>query len=115
MDEPTMMDRWRARLRLAVEQSPYKHSAIARDAGVSPETLSRILTGACAHPRFDTVARLAHASGVSVGWLLDELGYSLSEEQRRQLRHAAAVIIETITQPSRAVSPYPAVTTRDPN
>lgn len=89
------MQDWRDRLRLVIEQDGRKQAAIAWHAGVAPETLSRILNGA--HPRLETVARVAHACGTTVGWLLREHGYSLSAQQRRQLRDAAAVIVEATT------------------
>jgi transcriptional regulator with XRE-family HTH domain len=63
---------WRARLRLAVERSHRKQSAIAEEAGIAPETLSRILTSKHAHPQFETVVRIAEALRVPVGWVLDE-------------------------------------------
>lgn len=88
---------WRERLRLAVERDGRKHSVIAREAGLTPETLSRVLTGAHNRPQFETVVRITHACGTTVGWLLSEHGYSLSTQQRRQLRDAAAVIIEATT------------------
>lgn len=90
-----MNDHWRERLRQAIDQSGKKHSTIAWDAGVAPETLSRLLNGTQSH--FETVVRIAHACGTTVGWLLDEHGYALSAPQRRQLRDAAALIIEATT------------------
>jgi transcriptional regulator with XRE-family HTH domain len=86
---------WRERLRLAIAQDGRKQAAIAWQAGVAPETLSRILNGA--NPHLETVAKIAHACGTTVGWLLREHGYSLSAQQRRQLRDAAALIIEATT------------------
>lgn len=86
---------WRDRLRLAIAQDGRKQAAIAWQAEITPETLSRILNGA--HPHLETIARIAHACGVTVGWLLREHGYSLSAEQRRELRNAAVVIIKATT------------------
>lgn len=77
---------WRQRLRVAVERSGRKHSAIARDAGVAPETLSRILNATHAQPSFDTIVRIARAVNENVGWLLDERGFSLSADEQRRLR-----------------------------
>ena len=77
---------WRERLRAAVDKSGKKHSVIARDAGVAPETLSRILNAAHAQPTFDTIIRIARAVNENVGWLLDERGFSLSSDEQRQLR-----------------------------
>ena len=78
------MGDWRGRLRLAIEQDGRKQATIAWDAGIAPETLSRILNGA--HPHLETAARIAHACGVTVGWLLEERGYALTDAQRRTLR-----------------------------
>lgn len=78
--------KWRDRLREAVARSARKHSAIAHDAGVAPETLSRILTGAHRNPSFDTIVRIAHAVDENVGWLLSERGFALSSEEEKQLQ-----------------------------
>jgi transcriptional regulator with XRE-family HTH domain len=90
-----MASSWRDRLRLAVAQDGRKQAAIAWQAGIAPETLSRILNGS--QPQLETVARIAHACGTTVGWLLSERGHALSIDQRRQLREAAAVIIKATT------------------
>lgn len=90
-------DEWRARLRSAVQGSGRKQAAIAYDAEIAPETLSRVLTAAHARPAFETVARIAHATGHTVGWLLGERGFSLSPDQVRELRRVAA-IIEDVTK-----------------
>jgi transcriptional regulator with XRE-family HTH domain len=77
---------------LAVERDGRKQAAIAWQAGIAPETLSRVLNGA--RPHLDTIARIAGACGVTVGWLLNEHGYALTDAQRRTLRAAAVVIID---------------------
>lgn len=87
---------WRARLRAAVVRSGKKQSAIARDAGVAPETLSRVLTAALTRPSFDIVVRIAHALNESVGWLLDERGFSLSGEEQKQLRKVVRFLDDTL-------------------
>ena len=69
-----------------------KHSIIALDAGIAPETLSRILNGGHSRPMFETVVRIVHATGHSVGWLLEERGFSFSPDEVRELRKAAAII-----------------------
>ena len=88
------MNDWRERLRLHIAQSGEKQRAVAWRAGISLESLNRIVNGRT-QPRFDTLVRIAHAAGVSVGWLLDEPGYAFSEQHKRLLREAAAIIIET--------------------
>jgi transcriptional regulator with XRE-family HTH domain len=77
---------WRERLRASVDVSRRKHSLIAADAGVSPETLSRVLSGQHPRPSFETVVRIAHAVGENVGWILGEHGFALTAAQRRELR-----------------------------
>src|SRR3954468_869342 len=88
---------WRARLREAVRRSGRKHSVIARDAGIAPETLSRVLNSSHARPTLETIVHIAHATGHTVGWLLRERGFFLSPDQVKRLREAAA-IIEDVTK-----------------
>ena len=85
---------WRARLREAVRRSGMKHSIIALDAGIAPETLSRVLNAKHGRPMFNTIVRITHATGHTVGWLLEERGYTLDPEQVKQLRKAAAIIAD---------------------
>lgn len=77
---------WRERLRVAVERSGQKHSVIALDAGVTPETLSRILNEANQRPSLETITKIAHAVHENVGWLLDERGFMLSGDELGHLR-----------------------------
>jgi transcriptional regulator with XRE-family HTH domain len=91
---------WRGRLREAVKRSGKKHLAIAWDADITPATLSRVLTGKHAHPGFETVMKIAHAVGESVGWLCGEEEFYLSEPQRAKLK-AAAAILSDLTRPTR--------------
>jgi DNA-binding phage protein len=57
-------------------QRCYKRTAnryplpIAEQAGVTPETLSRVIHGIHKQPGFETVVRIIHAAGETVGWLL---------------------------------------------
>ena len=87
---------WRERLRAAVARSGKKQSAIARDAGVAPETLSRVLTSSLAHPSFDVVVRIARALDENVGWLLDERGFTLTADEQRQLRNVVRFLDDTL-------------------
>lgn len=87
---------WRDRLREAVQESGMKHSIIAMDAGIAKETLSRVLNGSHPRPSFETVVRIAHATGYTVGWLLGERGYSFGPEDVKQLRKAAAIIAAAV-------------------
>jgi transcriptional regulator with XRE-family HTH domain len=90
---PDLAD-WRERLRGAIRKTGRRQNAIAEQAGVSPETLSRILTGGHANPRFETVVAIVHATGETVGWLLSEQGFSLSGEQREKVREAASILAD---------------------
>lgn len=88
---------WRERLRAAVERSGKKQSAIARDAGLAPETLSRILTSANHRPTFDTIVRIARAVNENVGWLLNERGFALSSDEQKQLRKVVRFLDDILT------------------
>ncbi len=87
---------WRERLRAAIDRTGKKHSAIAREAGIAPATLSRILTSAHVHPTFDAVVRIAHAVNENVGWLLDERGFALSADEQKQLRKVVRFLDDTL-------------------
>jgi len=105
MDAPPLPElpfTWRKRLREAVDRSWMKREALARKAGTTEETLSRILTGRIPTPGFDLVVRITHAAGESVGWILGEYGYSLSEDERGRLRDAAVIII-SVTSAGRVL------------
>src|SRR5438874_1273756 len=75
---------WRERLRKAVrnraEVAYSKQGAIAREAGITPGSLSRILTGRYSQPRFETIVRVAHAAHEKVGYLVDERTLSSHDE-----------------------------------
>lgn len=87
------MQDWRARLKLAVQVSGRKHAAIAWDAGITAVTLSRILTGSHAHPRFETIVNITHAVGENVGWILHETRAPLSAEETEKMREIAAFLV----------------------
>ena len=88
---------WRERLRAAVERSGKKHSAIAREAGVAPETLSRILTATHHKPTLDTIVRIARAVNENVGWLLGERSFTLSNDEQKQLRKVVRFLDDMLT------------------
>jgi SOS-response transcriptional repressor LexA len=88
---------WRGRLRVAVEKNGRKHSVIAREAGVAPETLSRILTATHHRPNFETIVRIAAAVNENVGWLLEERGFALSSDEQKQLRKAVRFLDDMLT------------------
>lgn len=99
---------WRERLRSAIKKSGKKHSAIAAEAGVDPTTLSRILN-ARMQPTFETVVRIAHTVNETVGWLLDERGFSLSADEEKQLRRVLRFLNDALLRPvtSRRERPEP--------
>lgn len=68
------VERWRLRLREAIDRMSRKHSDITHGAGISNVTLSCILTGETKEPFFSTIVRVAREVGVTVGWLLEERG-----------------------------------------
>lgn len=88
-------ERWRARLRAAVDRSGRKHAAIAWDAGIDPTTLSRILNGHM-QPSFDVVVRIVHATGETLGWLMQERGYDFTEQERAALRTAGVILFDAM-------------------
>ncbi len=92
---------WRERLRAAVKRSGKKHSVVARDAGIAPETLSRILTASHAQPAFDTIVRIARAVNENVGWILDERGFSLSGDEQKQLHEVVRFLDDALTTARR--------------
>lgn len=98
---------WRDRLREAVARSARKHSAIAHDAGVAPETLSRILTGAHRNPSFDTIVRIAHAVDENVGWLLSERGFPLSSDEQKQLQSVVRFLGDVLRPGPKLERPAP--------
>jgi SOS-response transcriptional repressor LexA len=93
---------WRERLRAAIDASGRRHNAIAADAGVAPETLSRVLSGVHAQPSFETVVRIAHAVGENVGTLAAEPAFVLDAEQRAEVRRVIGYL-----QSATGISPAP--------
>jgi transcriptional regulator with XRE-family HTH domain len=93
---------WRDRLRIALDRSNKKHSYFARQAGIAPATLSRILNGHHRNVSFETIQRLADATEVRVGWLLNEpfRGVELSDLESLYLRRAVEVLLR-IAPPKR--------------
>lgn len=93
---------WRVRLREAVQRSGVTQGEIARRAGLSPESLSRVLTGKHARPQFTTVVRIARALRVQVSWLLDEpCGIELTESERATIRAAGVILLDALTRETR--------------
>jgi len=90
---PDLAD-WRERLRRAIFKTGRKQSSIAEEAGITATTLSKILTGRHAEPKFSTIVRVTHACGEHVGNILGEQPFSLSGEQRAKVRTAAGILMD---------------------
>jgi transcriptional regulator with XRE-family HTH domain len=88
------MEEWRNRLREAINRTGKKHSVIAWEAGVTRATLSRVLTGKHAQPKFETILRIAHAAGENIGYLVGEQGFGLSSDERAKIQTAAIILID---------------------
>lgn len=62
------------RLRESIPTARGEQKALAHKAGVTPETLNRILSGSIKEPGFETVAKIARAAGLDVNRLIAETG-----------------------------------------
>jgi transcriptional regulator with XRE-family HTH domain len=98
-------ERWRQRLREAVKASGLKYSVISYDTGLTPETISRVLTATHQRPSLVTVTKIAHSVGTSVGWLLGEEAFPFSQADIRTIR-AFVRFLEELARVS-ALSPGP--------
>jgi transcriptional regulator with XRE-family HTH domain len=85
---------WRERLRRAIFKTGRTQRAVAEEAEITASTLSRILTGSHAEPKFSTVIRIVHACGEHVGYILGEQPFNLSGEQRAKVRTAAGILMD---------------------
>jgi transcriptional regulator with XRE-family HTH domain len=94
---------WRRRLTHAIDLSRRTQASIAEQAGVSPETLSRIIHGIHAHPRFETVAEIIYATGESVGWLLREPQTFLSADDSARMREIIDFLESSFAPRNRAI------------
>jgi SOS-response transcriptional repressor LexA len=75
---------WVDRLRQAVEAKG-KHFNVAADADMSSSVLSDILRRDTTDPRIQTLIRICRAAGVTVGWVLGETGFELSDPDFERL------------------------------
>jgi transcriptional regulator with XRE-family HTH domain len=79
-------------LRKARERAGLSQSSLARAAGIAPDAVSRIESGARANPGFSTVARLASALGLSLDALAEgSVNAHASSSQANDLRTREAV------------------------
>ena len=67
---------------------------IAADIGMTQANVSSVLTGKHVQPYFETVVKIAHAAGVSIGWVLEEPGFTLSDEHRAKVRTASVILLD---------------------
>lgn len=75
-----------ARLRQLLEQRGLTQTRVAELAGVPIETVNRIVKGVTKNPGVHTLAKLAGALDVTVGWFLGEKGFEFTPERRGELR-----------------------------
>jgi transcriptional regulator with XRE-family HTH domain len=95
---------WRRRLTRAIDLTRRTQASIAEQAGVTPETLSRVIHGIHAQPGFETVVRIIHATGESVGWLLREPQTFLSTDDSARMREIIDFLESKFAPRSRAIS-----------
>jgi transcriptional regulator with XRE-family HTH domain len=95
---------WRRRLTHAIDCSRRTQASIAEQAGVTPETLSRVIHGVHAQPGFETVVRIIHATGESVGWLLREPQTFLSADDSARMREIIDFLESSFAPRNRAIS-----------
>lgn len=91
---------WRDRLRHALRQDRRKQSAVARQAGIDPSTLSRMLNGRLS-PRFETMIRLADTLGVPLSWIAGEevTGFLLNRADLKALREVSDFLDKLSREP----------------
>lgn len=108
------------RLRTAMESRGLSQSKLAALSGVPIETLNRILNRVTFDPRVSTLAKLAGALEITVGWFLGEKGHEISGDDRMQLRRtiilAERLLRETQPPKTGAMEPNvsPVVLARKP-
>lgn len=82
-----------------------KHSWLAMEAGITPATLSNILTGRTADPSLSVVLALARAIGEPLAAILNEPSEPLLESEQEILRQAVEILERRILRsPSRSFS-----------
>lgn len=79
-----------SRLRELLEQRGLTQTRVAEMAGLPFETVSRIVNGTTQNPGVRTMAKIAGALGVTVGWFLNERGFEFTPERRAELRRFLA-------------------------
>lgn len=74
------------RLQDLLDERQLSRSRVAELAGLPDETVNRIVSGSTTNPRIETLAKIAHALNVTIGWILGEKGFEFSPENRTELR-----------------------------
>lgn len=92
------------RLKAAIAARGMKQSALAAEAGIPPETLSRILTRTTENPGIHTVSKIARVLGESVGSLLGERGFEITDADRERAREFVGWLTERFALDSRVAS-----------
>jgi transcriptional regulator with XRE-family HTH domain len=97
--QPDLADR----LKAAIAARGLKQSALAAEAGIPPETLSRILTRTTENPGIHTVSKIARVLGESVGSLLGERGFEITDADRERAREFVGWLTERFALDERAL------------
>ncbi|HSY52669.1 MAG TPA: helix-turn-helix transcriptional regulator [Thermoanaerobaculia bacterium] len=95
---------WRRRLTRAIDLSRRTQASIAAQAGITPETLSRVIRGVHAQPQFETVVRIIHATGETVGWILREPQTFVSADDSARMREVIDFLESSFAPRNRAIS-----------
>jgi len=92
-----------SRLRGLVDERRLTYSQVAELAGLTDETVGRIMRGTTPNPGVDTLEKIANGLGVTVGWILGEQGFEFSANDRVELRRFIDRAEELLkaTQPER--------------
>lgn len=106
------------RLEAAIRASGKPRKVVAKDAGIAPETLSRLISGENANPTYDVLVRVARAANTTVGALNGE-SIQLSAEDDTVLTHLRSWIDEKLAtidarnEPNALIIDGPPVMVRD--
>src|ERR1051325_1883100 len=91
-----------AAIRARLDALGWNQAKLAEVSGVSEVAISKIITGVTADPQLETIVRLAHALGETVGALLGEKGFDLDASGQQSLRDLiqwANAKLSAVTQP----------------
>jgi SOS-response transcriptional repressor LexA len=80
------------RLRAAIEAKGMRHGWVASEAGITPATLSNILTSRTSDPSLSVVKAIADVIGEPLGALLGDRSESLLESEQEVLRQAVEIL-----------------------